>query len=104
PFEPNVPLHVPNLRVSGVKFPGLMRDLDVTPNTIVQWDINKVRAGPVEGTLAPFAIDGKLEAETDNFVVFNDAWHAPGREPMVRAGLARIAGRFRANDSALQFY
>lgn len=104
PFEPNGTLSVPRLKVVGVKFPGLMRDLDVTPNTIVQWDIDDVLATGVTGTLAPFHIDGKLEASTNNFAVFDSAWHAPGRQRMVGAGKARISGRFRADEDSLDFY
>jgi translocation and assembly module TamB len=104
PFAPGGILEVPRLEVTGVKFPGLMRDLDVTPDTIVQWDIDDVVSTGIRGSLSPFAIDGKLEAETDRFAVFDDSWRAPARTRMVGAGKARISGRFRANEQSLDFY
>lgn len=104
PFESGGTLEVPKLHVTGVKFPGLMRDLDVTPDTIVQWNIDDVRATDVRGTLSPFFLDGSLEAKTDHFAVFDSAWHEAARATMVRAGAARIGGRFRADSDALQFY
>lgn len=104
PFEPGGKLDIPRLEVKGVKFPGLMRDLDVTPDTIVQWDIDEVVSTGISGSLSPFAIDGKLEADTNHFAVFDETWRSPARQRMVGAGKARIVGRFRANDDALDFY
>src|SRR5690606_14521366 len=57
PFGANVPLHVERVDGDGMQFTGLMRDLDVTPGTIVNWDLNKTHVTNIRGRIAPVHID-----------------------------------------------
>jgi hypothetical protein len=104
PFDGGGTLGVDRVQVHGVLFPGLMRDLGVTPNTIVSWDYDDIVVSKVRGTLSPFYLDGAVKADTSNFAVWDSAWHDPAREAMVGVKRSHIETRFRAHANALEFY
>lgn len=90
PFEEHVPLSVELLDGKGMNFPGLMRDIGVTPNTIVHWDLTHTRVANIRATLSPFKLHGNLSANTHNFEVFDRAVHDPKRAHMIGIKAADI--------------
>ena len=64
---------------TGIQFEGLMRDLGVTPDTIVRWDLARTQATNISGTLNPLAIDGQMSSETRDFEVFDKSHRDRGR-------------------------
>ncbi len=90
PFEEHVPLSVELLDGRGMNFPGLMRDIGVTPDTIVKWDLTRTRVANIRATLSPFKLHGDLSATTHNFEVFDRAFHDPKRAHMVGVKAADI--------------
>lgn len=104
PFQPHKPFRLAEMRSQGVDFPGVMRDLGVAPHTIVDWHYDEVLISNLGGTMSPFAIDGAMNAQTSNFVVWNKGYDHPEKKRMIGVKSARLAGRFRANKDALDFY
>jgi translocation and assembly module TamB len=103
PLKPGVPLSVESMDGLNVPFTSLMRDLDVTPRTIVSWDMRETHAKKIKGTLVPLHIEGDLAAETRDFEVFDRAWNDPQRKHMIGVKRASIRGRFRVVPDALEF-
>lgn len=104
PFAEKMPMRVGSVRSTGVDFPGLMRDMGVTEDTIVDWNFGEMDVTDVAGTLKPFYIDGRVAARTHDFVVWNRAYHEPARQRMIGVQRASIDGRFRVHTRALEFY
>src|SRR5690606_21094179 len=50
PLEPGIPLHAKKVDGGDVPFPEMMRDIGVTPNTIVQWHIDRAVVTDFGGT------------------------------------------------------
>lgn len=88
---------------TGIQFEGLMRDLGVTPDTIVRWDLARTQATNISGTLNPLAIDGQMSSETRDFEVFDKSHRDRGRAHMIGVRSARVNGRFRVRPKALEF-
>lgn len=103
PLEKGAPITAARVDGNGVSFSALMRDLGVTPDTIVAWGLDKTRVTKVKGTLAPLRIDAELSAETRNFEVFNRAYHDPARKHMIGVHAASIRGRLGVRPNALEF-
>lgn len=104
PFSAKSPIHIGAVRSRGVNFPGLMRDVGVAPNTIVEWDFGELLVSGVSGTLSPFYIDARVLAHTKDFAVYNRAWHDPTKRRMIGVKAATVDGRVRAHTKALEFY
>ena len=104
PLAPGVPFHVDHLDCLEIQFPGLMRDLGVTENTIVAWDIERAEVTELKGTLDPLKIDGDLLAQPRDFEVFDRSVHDTGRRHMIGVASASIRGRIGARPDALLFY
>ena len=104
PFEKGVPLTAARVDGNDVEFSGLMRDLGVTPDTIVNWGLDKTRVTKVHGTLAPLHLDADLTAETSHFEVTNRAFHDPARKHMIGVKSASLRGRLGVRPAALEFY
>ena len=104
PTDDGVPMTVGRLDGTGVTFPALMRDLGVTPNTIVQWDLSTTRVTGFKGTLNPLKLDGNLTAETKNFEVFDRSYQSPSKRHMIGVRSASIRGKVGVRPKALQFY
>jgi len=102
PFKKNAPIYTEKVDTHGMTFPGLMRDLDVTPNTIVQWDLETAVVTDVRGTLSPFLLDADVKAETANFEVTNGAWHDPKRKHMIGVGSATVRGQIKVDLDAFR--
>ena len=104
PFAKAMPMAIASVRSKGITFPGMMRDVGVAPNTIVDWNLGDMVVSHLGGTLAPFYIDGGFVANTHDFAVYNRAWHDPSRKRMIGVQQAKVEGRFRAHQKALEFY
>lgn len=102
PFEPGVPISAERVENRHLLFPGLMRDLAVTPNTIVKWDLDRATVTEIEGTLSPLLIDAKVDSDTSNFEVTNRAFHDPTRKRMIGVKKAKVKGRIRVTPKAFQ--
>ena len=104
PFAPKLPIAIGSVRSKNVTFPGLMRDVGIAPHTIVDWNFGDMLVSQVAGTLWPFYVDASVVANTRDFAVYNRAWHDPTKMRMIGVKQAKIEGRFRAHQKALEFY
>ncbi len=103
PFAPGVPFFAREVEVVNVDFPGLMRDLGVTPNTLVAWDFGETKVTELEGHLARVELEGRLSANTRDFEVTDRAFNDPTRRRMIGVPRARITGRFVLRPTAVEF-
>jgi translocation and assembly module TamB len=104
PFEEKIPVSVERLVTRDVDFPGVMRDVDVTAHSWVDWNFGDTVVTKVKGTLAPFYLDGGVEADTRDFVVWDRGFDDPAHKYMVGLKRAHVNGRWRAHPEALEFY
>ncbi|HTV23166.1 MAG TPA: translocation/assembly module TamB domain-containing protein [Polyangiaceae bacterium] len=102
-LAPGVPLVVRRAVATNLTFPGLMRDVDVTEQTIVNWDLNRVLIDDFKGTLDPPAMNGKLSAETRNFEVYDRSVHDPKKKHMIGVPRARLSGIFGVHGDSVRF-
>lgn len=102
-LAPGIPLHVRRSLATNLTFPGLMRDVDVTEQTIVNWDLNRVSIEDFKGTIDPPALSGRLSAETKNFEIFDRSVHDPRREHMLGVRRARLNGTFGVHHDSVRF-
>ncbi len=103
-LEPGVPLLSGRVEGRGVRFPYLIRDVRVTPNTIIEWNLDHVIVSGFGGTLDPPDLDGEMHVETSDFAIFDRAYHDPARKRMF--GITKPAllrGRFGLDADALKF-
>jgi translocation and assembly module TamB len=103
PLAPGVPLTAEAMDETGVSFSSIMRDMGVTPRTIVSWDLHETHARKIHGTLAPPHVEGDLTAETRDFEVFDRSFKDPARKHMLGVKHANLRGRFRVVPRALEF-
>jgi len=104
PLRSGVPMTIEAMDEAGVPFTSLMRDLDVTPRTIVSWDIHETHARKIHGTLAPLHVEGELNGDTRDFEVFDRSWKDPARKHMIGVKHATLHGHFRVLPRALEFF
>jgi translocation and assembly module TamB len=102
-LAPGIPLHVRRSLATNLTFPGLMRDVDVTEQTIINWDLNRVLIEDFKGTIDPPAMSGRLSAETKNFEIFDRSVHDPRREHMLGVRRARLSGTFGVHPDSVRF-
>lgn len=104
PFAPGVPLRSKRVEGGKVGFPAMMRDIGVTPNTIVQWNIDHAKVTDFGGTLMPPKLDGDMFVETSQFEIFDRAYHSPQRQHMIGATpRATLRGKFGVRHDAILF-
>ncbi|GMV15404.1 MAG: hypothetical protein AMXMBFR56_36280 [Polyangiaceae bacterium] len=103
PLAKGAPITAARVDGTNQSFSALMRDLGVTPDTIVTWDLDKTRVTKIKGTLSPLRIDADLAAETSDFEVYNRAYHDPARKHMIGVHAASIRGRVAVRPNALEF-
>lgn len=98
--EEGLPLAV-KADVDGLRFEKLMHQLDVTPNTIVQWLID----GHLDfsGRLVPFALEGPIAIRSRDFLVTQQAYHVPNAARVIGAKRAQGTGRMRIDLDGLSF-
>lgn len=104
PFEERIPVSIERIVTQNVDFPGVMRDVDVTAHSWVDWNFGDTVVTKVAGTISPFYLDGGVEADTRDFVVWDRGFDDPARNYMVGLKRARVNGRWRAHPEALEFY
>ncbi len=104
PFTPGIPLGVDHIVSEHMNFPGVMRDVGITPNTIVDWNYDHVDIDKVKGAIRPFSLDGSVSSRSSNFAVYDKAYHDPAKRRMIGVHSANIVGRWRANGKSLDFY
>lgn len=104
PFAPGVPLFVKRFEAKNVAFSSLMRDLGVTEDTIVSWDLTRTLVTELKGTLNPVSIDGDLSGETRDFEVFDRAFHDPDRKHMIGVKRSTLRGKIGVRSDALNIY
>ncbi len=104
PLKPGAPISIEAMDQADVPFTSLMRDLNVTPRTIVSWDIKETHARRIHGALAPVRVEGDLWGETRDFEVFDRAFSQPGRKHMIGVKHATLHGKFRVVPKALEFF
>lgn len=104
PFEDKVPLSIRKIRTKDVDFPGVMRELDVTEHSWVDWNFGNTVVTKVVGTISPFYLDGGVQAKTRDFVVWDRGFDDPLRKRMIGIPQANVNGRWRAHQGALEFY
>ena len=80
-----------------------MRDVDVTPQTIVNLDMNRVLIEDFKGTLDPPMLSGKLSADTKNFEIFDRSVHDPAKKHMLGVPRARLTGTFGVHEGSVRF-
>jgi translocation and assembly module TamB len=104
PLAKGAPITAARVDGNDVDFSAMMRDLGVTPNTIVAWKLDKTRVTRVRGTLSPLHIDGDVAGESHGFEVFNSAYHDPARKHMIGVNSASLRTRIGVRPDALEFY
>jgi translocation and assembly module TamB len=104
PFEPGAPITARQVDSEDVDFSAMMRDLGVTPDTIVAWWLTKTRIWKVRGTLSPLKIDGEMAGESRDFAVYDRAYHSPAKQRMIGVRSANVRGRIGVRPKALEFY
>lgn len=103
PFAPGAPMKAERMDGKGVQFEGLMRDLGVTPDTIIKWDLVSTRVTKIHGKLSPLRIEGDMVGESRDFEVFDRSHRDPARQRMIGVRAAAVRSRFVVKPTSLDF-
>lgn len=103
PFADGMPIHVRLGENENLSFSSLIRDVDVTDNTIVHWNLDHSRISNFKGTLNPPHMAGDLYAQTSEFEVFDRSVHDPARRHMIGVKQSTVRGRFAVEPDSVQF-
>lgn len=104
PFVTGMPLTTAKVEADDVNFSKLVRDVGVTPNTIVRWQLDKILVDNFGGTLDPPNLDGDLRANTSRFQLTDKAYHDPARKHLFGVNpAASIRTRFGVRPDSIQF-
>ena len=103
PLAKGIPLKA-SVDITGVSFTELMRDLGVSKHPHVTWDLEKVSAHDVVGTLDPLHLDGDLVAHTTNFAVFDMAVDNPAKTRATGLAKGDLKGKLAVRKDALEFH
>src|SRR5450432_3962493 len=103
-FAPGVVMRAERVDSKGMQFEGLMRDLGVTDDTLIKWDLNDVRVTKIAGTIKPLKIDADVYADTRNFEVFNHSFRDPARKHMVGVKSALVRGHLGVRPGSFDIY
>jgi translocation and assembly module TamB len=104
PFAPGGVMRAERVDSKGMQFEGLMRDLGVTADTLIKWDLNDVRVTKIAGTIKPLKIDADIYADTRNFEVFNHSFRDPARKHMVGVKSALVRGHLGVRPGSFDIY
>ncbi|HEY4160121.1 MAG TPA: translocation/assembly module TamB domain-containing protein [Polyangiaceae bacterium] len=104
PFAPGIVLRAERVNSKGMQFEGLMRDLGVTPDTLIKWDLHDTRVSKIAGTISPLKIDAEIYADTKNFEVFDRAFHDPERKHMIGVRSALVRGHIGVRPDSFDIY
>lgn len=103
PTAAGVPMRVRKVDAHGLRFPDLMESNDITNDTIVQWNLDRVAITDFGGTIDPLKLDGDVYSETTGFEVFDRAYHSPARRHMIGVKEATVRCRFGVRPDSVQF-
>lgn len=108
PLEKGVPLHLADLELRGVQFPALMKNLGITPHTIVRWTFDEGHITNFKGNIAdPVregpALMGDIVADTSDFELGDRGWDDPRRRRVVSVRKARVRGRIGVEPDGVLF-
>jgi translocation and assembly module TamB len=104
PLAQGFPMSVERFEAKGILFETMMRDLDVTPDTIIRWNLATTRVNKLQGTLNPVSIDGELSGENKDFEVFDRAFHDRARRHVIGVKNATLRGKIGVRPNALLIY
>jgi translocation and assembly module TamB len=104
PLAYGVPMHIRRVDSKGLRWEDLMENIDVTPNTIVQWNLDHTLITDFGGTINPLKLDGDVASDTTGFEVFDRAYHDPARRHMIGVKApAAVRTRFGVRPDQVQF-
>ncbi len=103
PLAPGIPFAAESLDTRDMDFPGLMRDLGVSSNTIVAWSFEHAVVTELSGRLGVPELDGTIRADTHHFEVFDRSVHDPDRRHMVAIASPTVRGRIAVRHDSFQF-
>jgi len=83
PMAEGVPVTVEKVDGKGMLFHSMMRDLNVSPEPWVHWNLTSTKVTKIAGTLNPVKIDAELVAETHDFELFDKGFEQPTRQHMI---------------------
>ncbi|HEY4104186.1 MAG TPA: hypothetical protein VGM44_09850, partial [Polyangiaceae bacterium] len=104
PFAPGITMYAERVDSKGMSFEGLMRDLGVTNDTLIKWDLNDVRVTKIGGTIKPLKIDAEIYADTRGFEVFDKSFRDPARKHMVGVKSALVRGHIGVRPNSFDIY
>ena len=104
PLEPGIPIDATAVMLDRLQFPGLMRDLDVTPRTHVRMLLNDGALTAVHGTIDPLHIDTELVIHVSDFEVFGSVFDDPGRKHMIGVKQGTVRSKFVFRPNAVEFH
>lgn len=111
PLAEGVPIAVERVDGKGMLFHSMMRDLNVSPESWVHWNLTTTKVTKIQGTLNPVHVDAELYAETHEFELFDKGFKQPTRQHMigvkapviVRAKLGVRPTAFEIYDAKTEF-
>ncbi len=103
PLKKGAPLHIGSSEAANVHFPAIMRDMDVTQHTHVNWIYKTTHVAALDGTLAPLKLDADFTSSTSDFEVFDKAYDDPARRHMTGVKDAKLSGHVAIRPDAVNF-
>ncbi|HEX7668897.1 MAG TPA: translocation/assembly module TamB domain-containing protein, partial [Polyangiaceae bacterium] len=103
PLAPGIPLRVRRADTHGLRFPDLMEWNDVTPDTIVDWSLDRAVVTEFAGTIDPLKLDGDVYSETSGFEIYDRAYHDANRKHVIGVKAATVRTRFGVRPDSVQF-
>lgn len=94
------PVHV-RARPRELSFAGLMSDLGVTENAIVEWMFNGELV--LDGGLLPLALEGPVDLRTHDFRVTHGPYHERPIRRVIGVSEGRFTGRWSIRPDAVRF-
>lgn len=94
PFAPGIPLDARGLRFAGVEMTGILRDMGVHPNAHVGWTIERAALERFGGTLVPLDLQGKIEARSRDFGIWDRPWRSKEKRRMFGVSHGDLRGNF----------
>jgi translocation and assembly module TamB len=108
PLSAGIPVHVEEVEIQKLRFPGLMRDVGVTKHTVVEWTFDSGWLRNFHG----YVIDpkkkgpsllGDLYVNTSGFEIFDKGWDHPNRSHVIAVNHAIVRGQFGVEPDAIVF-
>lgn len=83
PFAEGVPVSADHVDCKNLVFPSMMRDLNVSQEAWVRWNLSTVKITKIGGTLNPVHVDAELVADTHDFELYDKGYKQPSRQRMI---------------------